>query len=302
MSYLSQDIDLSKIEIIIVDGMSNDNTLANAKEILSESLVNYKILENPQRTLAAGWNIAIKAASGEFVCRIDSHSYIPNNYISSLLSKYNKLDSNCVGIGGVLQNSFDSEFGCIATSFYSSKFGVGNSPFRIMSKGILETDTAVFALYRRSLFDKIGYFNEKLGRNQDIEFHKRVIKNNYKLYTDYSVVINYYVRSDYISFLKKAFNDGYWVVRSDSYYLRHLIPLLFFVYLSSSLLVSVFFDFNLPLYSLVLYFILCIYFSVLDGKSILSKLLLPVLYFTYHFSYGLGSFIALIKKFYINKY
>jgi len=230
-AYLAQDIGLNNIEIIVVDGGSSDNTILKCKQILEVSDVEFKIIHNSKKTLAAGWNLALREARGEFVCRIDAHSSIPSNYLRVALERYSELPKEAAAIGGVLINVSDSLFGSFATDFYSSKLGVGNSPFRIMSDGVIESDTSVFGVYRRSLFNKVGFFNEKLSRNQDIEFHKRVIAAGYKMYTDYSLVIEYYVRSDFISFLKKAYNDGFWVIKSDSYYLRHLVPLFFFLYL-----------------------------------------------------------------------
>jgi len=296
-AYLAQDIGLNNIEIIVVDGGSSDNTILKCKQILEVSDVEFKIIHNSKKTLAAGWNLALREARGEFVCRIDAHSSIPSNYLRVALERYSELPKEAAAIGGVLINVSDSLFGSFATDFYSSKLGVGNSPFRIMSDGVIESDTSVFGVYRRSLFNKVGFFNEKLSRNQDIEFHKRVIAAGYKMYTDYSLVIEYYVRSDFISFLKKAYNDGFWVIKSDSYYLRHLVPLFFFLYLILAVISGGGGIHNItPYLGAGLYFILVLIFSIKDGSTIMSKVILPILYSTYHISYGYGSFRALISK------
>lgn len=76
-------------------------------------------------------------ANGKFVCRVDAHSDIPNNYISKLLDDYFNImqfDDSVVGVGGVLTNSYKTKFGSIVADFYASKFGVGNSPFRCVDK------------------------------------------------------------------------------------------------------------------------------------------------------------------------
>ena len=301
-SYLNQDYPHSRLELIIVDGYSDDETKSKINKLessLSEIFHSVSILDNEKKILAVGWNIAIKRAIGEYVCRIDVHSEIPSNYISSMVNTLVVSDPKVVGVGGVLLNKSLSKFGRIACDFYSSKFGVGNSPFRIdKENGIIESDTAVFALYKKSLFNSCGLFNEKLGRNQDIEFHRRVSKNNFKLLTDYSLKCNYYVRSDLDSFIKKAYNDGYWVVKSNSYYIRHLIPLFFFVYIIAMIITLFFSDYISIIFPFLLYCFLSVFFAIKDGKKVLSKIFLPLLYLTYHMSYGYGSFVALIKKYF----
>jgi len=55
-SLVNQDFDKKNYEIIIVDGLSTDDTLIVAEKYLNENSINYKILENEQKTLASGWN------------------------------------------------------------------------------------------------------------------------------------------------------------------------------------------------------------------------------------------------------
>ncbi|MGR5127589.1 glycosyltransferase family 2 protein [Photobacterium swingsii] len=300
-SYLNQDVGVNNIEIIVVDGRSTDNTVVKCRNILEKSCVDYKIIKNEKRTLAAGWNLALKQAKAKFVCRIDAHSCIPNDYISAGLKQFESLPANSVAVGGVLVNKSNSFFGDIAKDFYSTKFGVGNSPFRIMSKGLSESDTAVFAIYKKSLFDNIGYFNESLDRNQDIEFHKRVIMSGYTMYTDYSLIIDYFVRSDLLSFIKKAYNDGFWVVRSGSYYTRHLIPLFFFIYLFSIIIFTLTFSMPVIYMPLGLYIILDFIFSLKAGVRNINRAILFTLFPLYHISYGFGSFKALFLRVFNNE-
>lgn len=58
----------------------------------------------------------------------------------------------------------------------SSSFGVGNAIYRINSSSaeFLEVDTVPFGCYKREIFERIGYFDEQLTRNQDNEFNERL--------------------------------------------------------------------------------------------------------------------------------
>ncbi len=63
----------------------------------------------------------------------------------------------------------------------SSKLGVGNSYFRTGIKEIKEVDTVPFGCYKRNIFGKIGLYNTRLTRNQDIQLNKRLKNNNGKI-------------------------------------------------------------------------------------------------------------------------
>ena len=116
--------------------------------------------------------------------------------------------------------------------------------------------------------------------------------------------IKYYVRNTISGLIKKAFGDGYWVIASSKSYLRHRIPLYFVLYLlfipfvflitNTTSLQRIRYAYLIPL---ILYALLLIFFSIKDGKSLSKKLLLLFLFPTFHISYGLGSFKALLGKF-----
>jgi hypothetical protein len=55
----------------------------------------------------------------------------------------------------------------------TSRFGVGGARFRVGGhEG--PADTATFGCFRRRVFDEVGLFDERLVRNQDYEFNKRL--------------------------------------------------------------------------------------------------------------------------------
>ena len=67
-------------EILLIDGMSTDNT----KNIISELAVTndrLKLLENPDKHQAAALNIGIRQATGNYIMRLDAHAVYPANYL-----------------------------------------------------------------------------------------------------------------------------------------------------------------------------------------------------------------------------
>jgi glycosyltransferase involved in cell wall biosynthesis len=296
-SLLRQGYDHSEFEIIIVDGESEDLTLSLAKQILSESKVNYLILNNKAHSLASGWNIGIKNAKGKYIVRPDAHSELLNNYVKNGVDKLKK-DPLLACVGGILRTQSKDIFRGVIAKILSNPVGVGGSLFRIGVSKDTYSDTAVFAVYKKSVFDKCGYFDESLKRNQDVDFHKRVSACGYKLLTSPSMVANYYSRDTFIGFVAQGFRNGFWVIASGGYFLRHLAPFAFVLLLFFSVFVSL----KLTLMILAGYLVVTTYFFIKRNKfSILDVLLFDIFIFSLHISYGFGSASAIIyaplKKF-----
>ena len=169
-SLLSQTYPKNLTEILLIDGMSTDGTrewLQDKVEELKNKRVNIKLFDNPGKILATGWNIGIRNASGDIVCRIDAHSEICSDYVEkgvkTLLEMKNE---KVICVGGILEHIGDGIRGEAIANLLSSSFAVGNSPFRTDSNFRPKfsspkfTDTAVYGLYWEKVFEEIGYFDE----------------------------------------------------------------------------------------------------------------------------------------------
>ena len=169
-SILSQDYPKDDMEVIFVDGMSTDKT----REIVAEYAMMYpfiRLVDNPDRIVPPAMNIGIRMAEGDIIIRLDAHATFPENYFSELTK--NLIDLGAENVGGVCRTLpvDDSIKARSIASVLSSSFGMGNSYFRIGADSVMEVDTVPFGCFRRDLFDRIGYFDEQLIRNQDDEFN-----------------------------------------------------------------------------------------------------------------------------------
>jgi GT2 family glycosyltransferase len=187
----------------------------------------------------------------------------------------------------------------------SSFLGAGTSYFRIGTKESRWVDTVFGGCYKKEVFEKIGLFDERLIRSQDIEFNRRLRKAGGKILLVPEIKAFYYPHSNFRKFLKHNFNDGFWTtyplkfgIRIFSW--RHLLPLIFVSGLIGLFLLSLFskFFFFLFLLALFFYFLMNLYFSLKIAKrekDLRFLFLMPITFVSRHLGYGLGSLWGLIK-------
>ena len=81
-----QDYNHKKIEVILVDSNSTDNTksiMNEFKKEKEEEFYRIEVLDNPKKTLPCGWNVALKELKGEVVLRVDAHTFFDEYFITN---------------------------------------------------------------------------------------------------------------------------------------------------------------------------------------------------------------------------
>jgi len=302
-SIIQQNYPSKKMEILVIDGDSKDNT----KNIIKKYSLKYsfiKLLNNPKKNTPFAFNMGVKNSKGSFIFIMGAHAKYKNNYILKCIETAIKYKAD--NVGGVLKtiprtnNIIDKTI----TECLSSFFGVGGSHFRKGSKRITIVDTVFGGCYQKNVFNKIGLFNENLIRSQDIEFNLRLKKANGKILLNPEIVTYYYPISDFKTFIKRNFVNGIWVIYPFKFSkiipisIRHIVPLIFNSTLIIFCLLSFFYSIFLYLFIfiIVLYLLVNLFFSFLISikKNILYIFTLPIIFLALHVSYGLGSIYGLI--------
>lgn len=302
-SVYNQTISTKDIELIIVDGGSIDNTTSICSSFKKEYYADFyeiKLLTNPKKLLASGWNMGILQSQSDYVVRFDGHSTLAPDYIENGLLELESIEPTVVCVGGWMEHHSDTRFGKFASIFYTSIIGGGSAAFRRKPKQLVKSDTALFAIYRKHELINIGLFNESLERNQDIDLHKRFKASGLSFCTSPRMRVSYFVRATLTQFLKKAYKDGFWVGASKGYLFRHLVPFFFSIYVFI-LLTTMFFSLNTILLLLLSTPILVYFFTILsdllkNGKTLTESMLSTLLFFSYHMCYGIGTLSGLIRS------
>uniref|UniRef100_UPI0035B2093B glycosyltransferase n=1 Tax=Promineifilum sp. TaxID=2664178 RepID=UPI0035B2093B len=76
---LAQDYPTDRLEILVVDGMSDDGT-REAVRALQATCPTLYLIDNPARIVPPALNIGLRHARGEIVVRVDGHCEIAPNY------------------------------------------------------------------------------------------------------------------------------------------------------------------------------------------------------------------------------
>jgi len=140
-----------KIELIVVDNKSTDDTVAIAKEY-----TDHVYTHGPERS--AQVNFGVKKATGEYVYKIDSDFVLDPEVVTQCVAEVNK-GHNAV----VVHNSPDTSISWVART---RKFEVD------MYKYDLTFSSARFV--KKSLYEEIGGFNEEVTAGEDFDFQNKL--------------------------------------------------------------------------------------------------------------------------------
>lgn len=306
-SILQQDYPKSDMEILLVDGMSKDRT----REIVEQYTEKYsyiRLLDNLGRIAPCAMNIGIREAKGDIVIRIDAHASYQTNYFSCLCRYLQELKADNVGAvcrTDVLTKTPKSLAIC---EVLSNRFGVGNSIFRTGVDKVRQVDTVPFGCWNKSIFNEIGFYDERLVRNQDFELNRRIIKGGGKIYIVPDTYCTYYVRETFKALWRQNYLNGLWGIRTvlftgaaNSLALRHYIPMIFVLSLILPLLFGlIWWPFVLiSAASLSAYILANVIISVaIRAQKHLNIIYLICGFAVLHISNGIG----MIKSFFTAKY
>ncbi len=306
-SILKQDYPHDEMEILFVDGMSQDNTRAIIYEYVKKHNI-IRLLNNPKKIVPCAMNIGIRKSHGDIIIRIDAHATYATNYISSLIRNLKKLNCENIGAPCVTDVINKTKKSLAIKEVLSNRFGVGNSKFRIGVNKLIETDTVPFGCWPKETFARFGLFDERLKRNQDIELNKRIIKGGGHIFITPETSSIYYAREDFYALAKNNYNNGKWNILTVYYTnsfrslsLRHFIPLLFLLSITIPLILSpIYWPLALlSLISLTAYItLICIISLKISIAKKCSFYYLHMAFTVLHISYGWGSFCGIIKTIY----
>lgn len=301
-SIIKQTYEFEKMDVMIIDGGSKDNT----KDIVAEyqkSHQNIRFIENKKKIQSVAFNIGIKNSTAPYIIRLDAHAEYDSEYIYLCIKnlKDDKKRGNVGGRCNILPFN-QSVWAQTNAILNHSRFGIGGAAFRV-SKEAHNTDSVPFGAFPRKIIEKIGGMREDLPRGEDNEYNSRIRKAGYKIFFDPNIISSYFARPTLGASCKQMYANGnsigylYYIDR-EAIGIRHLVPLLFVVSGLFSIIISVLWSPFCYVFcgGLALYLIADAIASIMGAKdNVKCTLPLFILFFCVHVSYGMGTIAGLIK-------
>lgn len=294
------------MEVVIADGRSTDRS-REVIQAFAEAHPDFRVIlvDNPKRITPAGLNATIAHARGEYIVRVDGHCRISSNYVEHLIRLH--LEGKGTNVGGILRNRprEDTWMAHVTARVYGHPLAVGDAWYRQENARARYVDHVSFGTFHRSVFMKLGGFNEAIPTNEDYEMNIRIRMAGGKIWLDPSVHIEYYPPKSLAGLMKQFYRYGYrklptiWKYPSTLRW-RQLLPPLYVLSVISTGILAFFSKWGFYGWLGMVLPYLC----TLIGAGIYDALSYRKLYYLWgipiaiaivHWSWGIGFWVRLVE-------
>lgn len=277
-----------QLQLVLALGPSRDRT-SQIAESLAEADPRITLVENPSGRTPAGLNLAIAAATNQIIVRVDGHTKLPRNYVSTALRVM--AETGAANVGGVMAAEGETPFEEAVAAAMRSPFGVGPARFHVGGQAG-PADTVYLGVFQKSALDQVHGYDERFVRAQDWEMNMRIRKNGGLVYFTPELSVSYRPRPSIRALARQYLEYGRWrrvVIRQnrETVNLRYLAP-------PAALLGSVVGLIGALIVSPVFFALPALYLAFLVGASLVISAptrvrpLLPVVLAVMQISWGFG--------------
>lgn len=205
------------VEVLVADGRSDDGTRAVLCEYEGKH-PSLRVLDNPELTVAAGLNRAIREAAGSIIVRMDAHTRYAPDYIAQCVAALEASGADNVGGPWVAEgDNYVSR--AVALVFDSPLVSGGGKAHAKSYEG--PVDTVYLGCWRKEAFEQYGVYDESLVRSQDNELNLRIVRNGGRVWQTPRIQSWYTPRGTIGSLFKQYVQYGYWKARVIK---KHRLP------------------------------------------------------------------------------
>jgi succinoglycan biosynthesis protein ExoA len=296
-------------EVIVADGNSDDGTrsLLSRLELTHARL---RVIDNHDRSIPSGLNAAIRAARGRFIVRMDGHTRYAGDYVERCVEVLEETGAD--NVGGPQLADIPAAQGRVARAIafvHQCRFSVGGATLHDPGfEG--PTDAVAYGCWHRDVFDRVGYFNEELQRNEDGEHSYRILRAGGTVWQTPRIRSWYRPRATLRALFRQYLQYGYWkafevrrlrTLRA----LRQLVPAAFLIFVAVTAVLSpwvpVLGAAALAAFGAYLLFLVYASLSVIRAqRELRSAPILPFVFGAMHMGYGIG-FLAGIGDFWVTR-
>ena len=234
----TQDYPHSRFEVLVADGNSTDRTAGVVQEFARRAPMPVRLLRNPAQLSSAGRNIGARNARGKFIIYIDGHCQIPSKtLLRDAVELFERTKADCLCRPQPLTMPGNTVFQDVVAHARATSLGHGRDStiYTTNWEGPVNPSSSG-ALYRREVFDRVGFFDERLDACEDVEFNYRIFRAGLRSFYSTRLKVLYEPRKDLVSLWKQMVRYGQGRCRlirkhTDAFSISQIIPAAFLVWL-----------------------------------------------------------------------
>jgi succinoglycan biosynthesis protein ExoA len=231
---LAQQYDFDQFEILVVDGDSTDDTVERVKTIAAEH-PQVRLLHNPRRLSSTARNVGIRNARGAIVMIVDGHCELGSPLIlKNVAAAFRRSGADCLGRPQPLDIVGATPMQQAISLARSSRLGHHPRSFIYSDRERFVPAHSVAVAYRREVFEKVGYFDERFDACEDVELNHRVDRAGLKCFFTSAIQVRYHPRTSLGGLFSQIVRYGRGRMRllrkhPETFSLGSLLPALFFL-------------------------------------------------------------------------
>jgi succinoglycan biosynthesis protein ExoA len=205
-SLLDDPFPRDRLEVLVIDGGSDDRTVAIARQLAGEFPF-LRILHNPRRLQAAAFNLALREADNRagFIMRCDVHAEYPPQFLTRAMASLEASGAAVATYADAPKAS--GRFQAAVAFAQNTPLGVGNAWYRLggVSRFV---EHGKHGCFRRDAVEAVGGYDESFSHNEDSELSFRLIGHGGKVWLDADLTVFYYPRTDPAGLVRQYFLYG----------------------------------------------------------------------------------------------
>lgn len=208
----AQDYTHDRMEIVLVDGGSTDRTVDVVEQVLGESVLKWKVVDNPACTTPSSLNAGLAAVSGQYVCRVDARSIIPPHYVRRCAEILAARPDVAVIGGSQSAIARDASVRSVGIArALNNRYTMGGSRYRSGAPSG-PADTVYLGSFRTAQLRLAGGWDEYFQTNQDYELNRRIGQDGV-VWFESGLEVGYIPRSSVSALWRQYLRFGRWKVR-----------------------------------------------------------------------------------------
>ena len=202
-------------ELLFVDGRSDDESRAILEELAAAD-PRVRVLDNPARRTPQALNLALRAARGRLIARMDAHTRYPSDYLAVGAERLERGDVDWVS--GPQLAVGDGVWSRRIALALSTRLGTGGAAFRHSAGDEIEVDSGFTGMWRRETLERHGGWDEQWLNDQDFELAARIRRAGGRIVCVPAMAAGYIPRDSLRSLAEQYHRYGFYRVKTS---LRH---------------------------------------------------------------------------------